>query len=198
MMTNDDTDLLGQIRVALEEQLETLPPDEEDANIVRSALYALDAWPLSKALQMMAIILMRGYIGSDNRMKYLSQEIEKPFRLAFAMLLRGNIRLSRDIRDTLADLIVMDDEPRWRPRKIGFGFRQEGKRPDPHFESAVVAVVERHLIDGGSVTDGVDAAIEEFSLEERAVREYWGRYAKVMKAMGFKMTKPGRKLKNQT
>ena len=114
------------------------------------------------------------------------------------MLLRGNIPLSRDIRDTLADLIAMDDEPRWRPRKIEFGFRQEGKRPDPHFESAVVAVVERHLVDGGSVTDGVDAAIEEFGLEERAVREYWGRYAKVMKATGFKMTKPGRKLKKQT
>ena len=71
-MTNEDTDPLSQIRVALEEQLEMLPPDEEDASIVRSAHHVLDAWPLSKALQMMAIILMRGYIGSDDRMKYLS------------------------------------------------------------------------------------------------------------------------------
>lgn len=195
MMTNEDTDPLNQIRVALEEQLEMLPPDEEDADILKSALHVLDAWPLSKALQMMAIVLMRGYIGSDDRMKYLSQEIEKPFRLAFAMLLRGNIPLSRDIRDTLADLIAMDDEPRWSPRKIEFGFRQKGNRSDPGFESQVASIVEKHLMHGGTVEDGVVGALTKFKLDESTVWRYWSRYAKVMKAMGFKMPRGSKRRK---
>jgi hypothetical protein len=188
MMTNEDTDPLGQIRVALEEQLAMLPPDEEAADIVRSALHALDEWPVEKSLRMMANILLRGYIGLDERNKYLSQEIEKPFRLAFAMLLRGNIPLSRDIRDTLADLIAMDDEPRWRPRKIEFGFRQEGKQSDPIFEGAVISFIERRLREGGRVNASVKAAADEFGLSERQVRKYWGPYAK---AWDFKMP-PGR------
>jgi len=114
------------------------------------------------------------------------------------MLLRGNAPLSRDIRDTLADLIAMDDEPRWRPRKIEFGFRREGKRHDRHFESAIAAIVEKHRIDGGTVTDGIEAAIVKFNLDGSTVRRYWGRYTKAMEAMGFKITKPGRKSKKQT
>jgi hypothetical protein len=55
------------------------------------------------------------------------------------------------------------------------------------------------LRDGGTVNNGVEAAVAEFGLEVRQVRKYWGRYARAMEeAFGFKMTKPGPKSKKRT
>jgi hypothetical protein len=198
MITKEETDQLRQIRDALEKLLDELPPESEDADHISWVRSMLDVQPSEKSLRMMANILLRGYTGLDDRTKYLSRESEGPFRQALAMLLRSNAPLSRHVREELADHIAVDDVAPW-PRKIEFGFRQEGKRPDLRFEGAITSLVERHLRDGGTVNDGVEAAIKEFGLEERTVRRYWGRYARAMEeAFGFKMTKPGPKSKKRT
>lgn len=197
MMTNDDPEPLSQIRDVLEKLLDELSIDREEADLIRWVHSMLEVVPPEKVLEMMANILLRGYIGLDNRTKYISREIEGPFRQALAMMLRSNAPLSRYVREALADNIAVDDEAPW-PRKIEFGFRQEGKRRDLRFEGAITSFIERHLIDSGKVEVGIEAAIKEFGLEERMVWRYWSRYAKAMEAMGFKMTKPGSKSKKQT
>jgi hypothetical protein len=161
---------------------------DEDGRILSLARRAKDELLPEKDLEMMAVILLRGYRTADGRMKCLSKDIEGQFRKALVWLLRSNTPLSRNVRDALSDVFAVDDEMLF-PRTIEFGFRQKGNRSDPGFVSNVAAVVEEHLIRGDKVDDGIQAAVQQFGLDERTVKQYWSRYAK---ALGLKMP-PGRR-----
>jgi hypothetical protein len=128
MMTNDDPDPLSQIRDALEKLLDKLSLDHEEADLIRWVHSMFDVVPPEKVLEMMANILLRGFSGLDDRTKYLSREIEGPFRQALAMMLRSNAPLSRHVREALADNIAVDDVHHGRARSSSaFGRKASGE-----------------------------------------------------------------------